>query len=182
MNGVVASTGKEKADLLSNFFSSQCTVPSQIGTADEAPGAPYPLLATSSEFHILLVTEDVVLRHLRKLPACKTTADPILTNTMLRECVPFIHTSLAYLFNLSISTNIFPETWKQAAVVPIFKNRGSKKNPSNYRPVPLLPAVAKVLDAIVSNRLLSYLTRNKLISIINSAFCHRNLRLCSLFI
>ena len=74
MNGVVASTDKENADLLSNFFSSHCTVPTQIGTLDDAPGAPYPLPATSSEFHILPVTEDVVLRHLRKLTAGKSTA------------------------------------------------------------------------------------------------------------
>ena len=83
---------------------------------------------------------------------------------MLRDCAPCIHTSFAYLLILSISTKICPGTWKQAVVVPIFKNRGSKKNPFNYRPVSLLPAVAKVRDAIVSDRLLSYLTRKKLIS------------------
>ena len=74
INGVVACIDKEKVFLLSNFFSSQCTVPTQIGTVDDAPRAPYPLPATSSEFHTLPVTEDVVLRHLRKLTAGKSTA------------------------------------------------------------------------------------------------------------
>ena len=39
--------------------------------------------------------------------------------------------SLAYLFNLSNSTNVFPAEWKHAVVVPVFKQRGSRSDPSN---------------------------------------------------
>ena len=31
------------------------------------------------------------------------------------------------------STNVFPAEWKHAVVVPIFKQRGSRSDPSNYR-------------------------------------------------
>ena len=40
--------------------------------------------------------------------ASETTADNILTNRLLKECAPFISSSLTYLFNLSISTSSFP--------------------------------------------------------------------------
>ena len=41
---------------------------------------------------------------------------------------------------------------------------GSQSDPSNYRPISLLPAIGKVIDDIQSSRLLSFLTANKLIS------------------
>ena len=43
-------------------------------------------------------------------------------------------------------------------------NRGSQSDPSNYRPISLLPAIGKVMDDTQSSRLLSFLTTNKLIS------------------
>ena len=82
----------------------------------------------------------------------------------MRECAPFIHSSLTYLFNLSISTNKFPTEFKQAIVTPLFKNRGSSNNLSNYRPVSLLSTIVKVLDDIQSARLLKYFLQEKLIS------------------
>ena len=41
------------------------------------------------------------------------------------------------LFNLSFESNIFPGSWKQATVVPLFKS-GDISEVSNYRPISLL--------------------------------------------
>ena len=54
--------------------------------------------------------------------------------------------------------------WKLAEVISLYKNRGSHSDPSNYRPISLLPAIGKVMDDIQSSRLLSFLVTNKLIS------------------
>ena len=54
--------------------------------------------------------------------------------------------------------------WKQANVVPLFKNRGKAEDPTNYRPVSLLPALGKALDKIQTTHLLQYLVERKLIS------------------
>ena len=74
--------------------------------------------------------------------------------------------SLTYLYNPSIEHSEFPLAfaWKKAKVTPIFKRKGQPNDPSNYRPISLLPAVGKLLDGIQSSRLLSYLTTNRLIS------------------
>ena len=60
-------------------------------------------------------------------------------------------------YNLSVKTHAFPSDWKHALVTPIFKNRGDKQLPSNYRPVSILPALGKILDNIQSTFLLKYL-------------------------
>lgn len=117
-----------------------------------------------SNFEFAPITEEIVLRNLRAVKTHTATADLITSNRVLRECAPFISSSLSYIFNLSVSTATFPDSWKQATVVPIYKRKGSARTLTNYRPVSLLPAVAKLLDSILSKRLLSYLVKSNLIS------------------
>ena len=56
------------------------------------------------------------------------------------------------------------KTGKPLSVVPLYKQRGDASAPTNYRPMSFLPAVAKVLDAIQSKRLSSFLVKNKLLT------------------
>ena len=83
---------------------------------------------------------------------------------LLREGASLLSESLTYIFNLSIVTCQFPQQWKIATVIPLFKQRGDRQSPSNYRPVSLLPAVGKIMDQLQSEALLSHLVNNKLIS------------------
>ena len=48
--------------------------------------------------------------------------------------------------------------------MPLFKNRGKAEDPTNYRPVSLLPALGKALDKIQTTHLLQYLVGQKLTS------------------
>ena len=80
-----------------------------------------------------------------------------------------IASSLARLFNLSLSTGIFPAIWKRANVLPIFK----KSDPgitSNYRPVSLLSRVSTIFERIVFKHLFNYFWANFLIPIWQSGF------------
>lgn len=40
---------------------------------------------------------------------------------------------------------IYPDAWKSAIVTPIFKG-GDQTNVGNYRPISILPTVAKVAE------------------------------------
>ena len=88
----------------------------------------------------------------------------LLTNLVLKECAPFLTPSVSYMFNLSVTTGVFPAVWKQATVIPLYKNRGKAEDPSDYRPLSLLPALGKALDKIQSQRLLKHLVDQQLIS------------------
>ena len=158
----VATTDFKKATLLAKYFSSQCT---STAPPEHLKGAPFPLPEKQPIFDFLPIPELItVLRTLQHQLISKVTAHPLITNRVLRECAPIICPSITHLFNLSITTDVFPDAWKHATVTPIFKNRGTAGDPSNYRPVSVPPALGKVLDSIQSSCLLQHLVQHNLIS------------------
>jgi len=69
---------------------------------------------------------------------------------------------LAHIFNLSLSTGEFPTQLKQCRVIPIFK-AGDRLEVDNYRPISLLSSISKVLEKILSEKLIFHLLSNDLI-------------------
>ena len=80
-----------------------------------------------------------------------------ITPDLHRYCANGIVCSLACLFNRSFELSQFPQAWKEALVLPVYK-KGCVTDPGNYRPIALLPIVSKVLERIVHNKLSSFLS------------------------
>ena len=49
-------------------------------------------------------------------------------------------------------TNIIPEQWKVAKVIPIYK-KGDRKDPNNYRPISNLCSVTKIFERLILERI-----------------------------
>jgi hypothetical protein len=65
---------------------------------------------------------------------------------------------IAHLVNRSLASGVFPEVFKQAIVIPVYKGGGKdRKDPASYRPVSLLCALSKVLELVVKNCLQSHM-------------------------
>ncbi len=77
--------------------------------------------------------------------------------------------SLTQLFNYSLRTGEIPSEWKMANVTPVLK-KGSRVDINNYRPMSVLPTVAKVFERIVHRQLYSYLEENQLLHQEQSGF------------
>ena len=56
----------------------------------------------------------------------------------------------------------FPDKLKIVKIIPIFKNE-DKLLINNYRHISILPFFSKILERIVYNRLINYLTLNKIL-------------------
>ena len=63
---------------------------------------------------------------------------------LLRLASPIIAPSLTHIFNLSLAQGQMPSDWKIARVTPVYKNKGSKDDPGNYRPISVVPTVKKI--------------------------------------
>ena len=68
--------------------------------------------------------------------------------------------SVCHILNLSLQANKFPTKWKIAKVVPLYKGKGSKLDPKNYRPVAILPILSKILERAMFLQLVNYMDTN----------------------
>ena len=65
---------------------------------------------------------------------------------MLKNTATTVSLPLTIIFDYSIQTSTFPDHWKLAKVMLLFKN-GNKSLVSNYRPISLLSCVGKTFQA-----------------------------------
>ena len=63
-----------------------------------------------------------------------------------------LSSSLCEIYNLSIETGVFPDSWKEARVAPIFKS-GKADDRSNYRPISVLPVVSRLFEKLIYDQL-----------------------------
>ena len=87
--------------------------------------------------------------------ARKATGIDKISNRVLKIAAPVIYGSLTDVFNLSIASNVFPSDWKVAKISPVFKS-GNKSEANNYRPISVLPTIARVFEKLVFEQLYSY--------------------------
>ena len=80
------------------------------------------------------ISEQDVLDMISTLDAKKAVGPDIISNRMLLAVKNEVSKPLCLIFNKSLQQNIFPDQWKIAHVIPLFKS-GDKSLPSNYRPV-----------------------------------------------
>ena len=72
-----------------------------------------------------------------------------ISNFILKGLISSIADPLAHIFNASILSGVFPEQMKIAKVIPLYK-KGDKLDPSNYRPISLLPTLSKILEKLMT--------------------------------
>ncbi len=72
--------------------------------------------------------------------------------------------SISILFNDCISSNTIPSDWKEAVVTPLAKGKDSDSSDvSGYRPIAVLPPIAKAFERVLVAQVTNYLTVNKLL-------------------
>ena len=68
-----------------------------------------------------------------------------------------------HLVNSSICLSDVPSSWKHSLVFPIYKS-GESSNPSNHRPISIVPVIAKIVERAIHQQVYFYLSQNHLLS------------------
>ena len=124
-------------------------------------------------FNIPYISPEQVTYYINKLNCSKATGLDGIGPRILKLSVDAISPSIAELINKSITTGCFPSQLKQAKVLPIYKG-GDKTDPSNYRPISILPTISKIFEKHVHKHLMGFLNKYKLLHESQSGFRHKH--------
>ena len=152
---------KHISNAMNSFF---CSVGKDL--AEKIDPVPNPLLAGDYEinkhkatFHFRTISVQEIRDAFATVKTAKSFGTDNISSYFLKLALPFIENSLAFLFNTSIETSRFPDSWKVARVTPIFKD-GDRADKSNYRPISVLPVISRLFEKLVTNQLYQYMNDN----------------------
>lgn len=145
-----ASDATNICRLFSTYFSSVYSTPSQ-----SAPNFSYTFF---DHLCSITTTEEEVLHKLGSLDTTKGAGLDNIPPSVLHHCRSLLAKPLKELFNESLRKGIFPTSLKIGFIIPLHKSN-DPCNIRNYRPITILPAIGKVLEGIVVDRLIPFLSK-----------------------
>ena len=164
-SGLTANTDLQKAECLSDFFSSCFNnshpplTQSHSHSSSETPCLP-EMFCTVTE----------VEQFLQDLEVSKASGPDKISSRMLKMTAASIAPSITKLFNLSIRTGKIPDQWKESMIVPIPKSN-NLSDPGNYRPISLTCILCKLLEKHMYSIMYDHLVNNSQLSDSQWGFC-----------
>ena len=149
-DGILHHNSRKKADILNNQFKSVFTHDDHL----PIPPSAFPLDQLPS-INDIYITEPGVLKLLQELNVNKATGPDGISPRVMKTLAQQIAPCLTKIFNKSLQTSIIPNDWRTANVTPIYK-KGGKHEASNYRPVSLTCISSKIMEHIITSRIMNH--------------------------
>jgi ribonuclease HI len=106
------------------------------------------------------VSQDDVKNALRGAKNTSSCGIDEVPMSILKKVGPQVAAVIADIANAIIKEERWPDQWKKAEIRPIWKRKGSRSDPKYYRPIALLPAIARLVERIVAEQIKSHLNTN----------------------
>ena len=110
-----------------------------------------------NKFIFHTIESNSVLKLLKNVEVNKAAGIDNISGRFLKDGADILATPVTQICNLSIKLSHFPHDCKLAKLKPLYK-KGSKTDPKNYRPISLLPIVSKIIEKIIHDQTMEYLT------------------------
>ena len=151
-------------DRLNQFFTS---VGSGVARALEesdvgAPLSPRPPRVCAGAFSPGPATLPELSAALKRMSSSRACGPDDLTVQMLRSTFSVVGPHLLKIVNHCIAECDLPDDWKAATVTALYK-KGDSSDPNNYRPISVIPVVAKLCERVVCTQLMAYLTSHNVL-------------------
>ena len=166
-NGTLIEDEKQLSDIMCKFYKVKVEdIDKEIPNLDISPleKLEEKLQGRNLKFSLKTVRENQVTKAIKSLKGKSSSGIDFISPQVIKMSVDIITTPLCHIINSSISEGVFPNSWKVGKIIPIYKNKGSKLDKKNYRPVSLLRSASKVLELIVNQQVLRYFETQNLLS------------------
>lgn len=104
--------------------------------------------STAQFIHIGCISMQEVETAIKRLKPKSSVGPDTLPAYIVKGCVEQLKVPIHFLFNLSLSTGIYPQFWKITRVSPIPKSKDNSKV-ENYRPIAVLSTLGKLFESIL---------------------------------
>ena len=161
VDGITVTDKEQIPDIFNDHFVS---VGSKI--ADNIPGTDLSLTVnipkTQSRFKLKQITTAQIIKIVKKLVNGKATGIHNIPNKALTDSIDIIAPMLSDIFNLSIMTSSFPDELTIRKAVAVHK-ASDKEDPNNYRPIAILPTIARFFEKLIYGELYNYFIEKNLL-------------------
>ena len=157
LKSISKNTSREKSPTLQQFFEHfQNTNASEINEEFVFEHSEYQ----SENFDNILnsaIVESEINEAILGLKLGKSPGYDEIVNEHIKSTKSLLMPLYTKLFNTVFETGIFPQAWLQGKIRPIYKNKGDRLSPENYRPITVLSCLSKLFTSILNNRLTKFL-------------------------
>ena len=122
-----------------------------------------------NKFIFHTIDSNSVLQLLKNVKVNKAAGIDNISGQFLKDGADILAIPVTQICNLSIKLSHLPNDCKLAKLKPLYK-KGSKTDPKSYRRISVLPIVSKVIEEIIHDQTMEYLTDNKILCRYQSGF------------
>ena len=160
-----------QAQVINDFFAN-------IGSKLDAKFKKKAQMPKSAEveldgFEIDHISPQDVVRLINSISMYKSSGIDDISSRVVKDFMYLALREMSCLYNLIIYTGIFPDKWKIASVTPI-PQVANAANPTDLRPISLLPVPGKLLEKYISDKIYNFLEHKDFFS--NAQFGFRKER------
>ena len=123
---------------------------------------PRPPRVSSGAFTPRPATLPELSAALQRMGTSKASGADGITIGMIRTTFSVVGPHILHVVNSCITRCELPTSWRAASVVPLHKG-GNVHDPSNYRPISILPVLSKLCERVVCSQLMAYLLSHNLL-------------------
>ena len=164
-NGQLVNRPSNLASCMNQFFIQKVSkLRDNIGESETNPLANLRklMLGRKCVFSLKPVHPDTVDKLISNLRNSGSVGLDYIGTGIIKQAKDELLPAITHIINLSINQSKFPAQFKKAKVVPLFKS-GDRLNPTNYRPVAILPIWSKLVERAVFVQMIDYFESNNLL-------------------
>ena len=158
-NQELVTERKELANILQHQFYSVFSDPNC--SSKTIPTFKVPPLISSDTEPVLI--PDKIVEAISEIKLDSAPGPDGIPAILLKRCATSLCVPIHLLWSESMSSGIVPSFYKTGFVSPLFR-KGSRCEPSNYRPVTLTSHFVKVYERVVRKHMVHYLETNNLLT------------------
>jgi hypothetical protein len=170
------------ANAMNGYFNQKVlNLREKIADAPPAPTPSWPPLAGRGQpsFSFSFASAGKIAKVIKNMGSTEAIGVDGIPTSVLKKGASVLASPIAHLINRSLAEGIVPAGFKVGQVHPVHKGSGkSRADPASYRPVSILPALSKIIEAVVKADLEKFLAANNILPA--SQFGFRRGRSCTM--